>query len=199
MHSLLVRNCFHSQLFSWIWCLSFLCSYSCIYHVRVDLWTMYRISLHVIISQINNITLMYSSGVCFFFFYSILCFWALSILMCMLNLVHSFSLLYSSPVTEYMMAYYPFSLTLIPSNFFYYYTMLFLLRFLKIINFTEVYFTNNRIHTFQVCILVSLYSRSHHRSQDTEHFCHLSPFLGVQSTLLPTPSLAWDKTCLPSL
>lgn len=121
MHSLLIRNCFHSQLFSWIWCLSFLCSYSSIYHVRVDLWTMHRIALHVIISQINNITLMFFSGVCFFFFHSILCFWALSILMCMLNLVHSFLLLYSFPVTEYMMAYYPFSLTFrfLPISFYY--------------------------------------------------------------------------------
>ena len=29
---------------------------------------MHRIALHVIISQINNITLMFFSGVCFFFF-----------------------------------------------------------------------------------------------------------------------------------
>lgn len=75
--------------------------------------------------------------------------------------------------------------------------MLFLLRFLKIINFTEVYFTNNRIHTFQVCILVSLYSWNHHCSQDTEHFHHPWKFaLAPQKSSPPlTPSTTKSALC----
>lgn len=161
---------------------------------------MYRIALHVIISQINNITLMFSSGVCFFFFTQSLCFWALSILTCMLNLVHSFLLLYSSPVTEYMMAYYPFSLTFrfLPISFITYYTMLFLLRFFKI-SILLRYIIQTIEYTHFKCAAWWVYTHGATTTvtiQNISVTCHYP--LGCNQPSSPTLALP-ETICLPSL